>query len=123
LLIEEYFKQLEKDISDAPYVIQSRLTKDRRSLHIGFTEGRIDFIDGSVLHFMEFADARGNERYKYSYHYQDRDGEMIFRYDMAPHHQEIATFPHHKHISSQDVTVSDAPNLSEILEEIGGLIA
>ena len=35
------------------------------------------------------------EVYKYSYHYQDRNSDLIFRYDMAPHHQEVKTFPHH----------------------------
>jgi len=43
------------------------------------------------------------ERYKYSYHYQDGNGKVIFRYDMAPHHIEIETFPHHKHINSEKV--------------------
>ena len=62
------------------------------------------------------------EMYKYSYHYQDRDGKVIFRYDMAPHHIEIETFPHHKHVNSGKVVKAFAPNLARVLDEIGDLI-
>ncbi len=118
MLIEEYFLKIENDIANCPYVIQTRLTKDKRSLYIGLIAGQIEFTDGSSLHFVEFADAEANDRYKYSYHYQDRNGNMIFRYDMAPHHRDISTFPHHKHIGAESVVESNAPDLLKILEEI-----
>ena len=41
---------------------------------------------------------------------------------MAPHHREIETFPHHKHLNSEGVLKSSAPSLNEVLDEIGGLI-
>ncbi len=28
----------------------------------------------------------------------NNDDQLIFRYDNAPHHQEFATFPRHKHL-------------------------
>ncbi|MEJ5199337.1 MAG: DUF6516 family protein [Anaerolineae bacterium] len=46
-------------------------------------------------------------------------GQRVFRYDNAPHHPEIVTFPHHKHIGPQDrVAPSDQPSLSQVLAEI-----
>ncbi len=42
---------------------------------------------------------------------------MIFRYDNAPHHVEIATFPHHKH-EVDDIKESLEPSLDEVLLEI-----
>jgi hypothetical protein len=43
----------------------------------------------------------------------------VFRYDNAPHHPEIITFPHHKHIGSADrLAPADQPSLSQILIEI-----
>ncbi len=53
----------------------------------------------------------------YSYHYQNRDKELIFRYDNAEHHKEIATYPNHKHITN-DVLPSDILSLKEVLREI-----
>lgn len=37
-------------------------------------------------------------RVHYAYTYI-REGQRVFRYDNAPHHPEIATHPHHKHIA------------------------
>jgi hypothetical protein len=42
--------------------------------------------------------------------------------DMAPHHKEIKTFPHHKHMGSEKVIGSLAPTLGEVLQEIEGLM-
>jgi hypothetical protein len=35
---------------------------------------------------------------KYSFHWQKKSGEMISRWDNAPHHTHISTFPHHRHL-------------------------
>jgi hypothetical protein len=86
-------------------------------------EGTLRFTDESSLHFIEFVDVKaGMERYKYAYHYQDREENMIFRYDMAPHHPEIPTFPHHKHTPSNKVTACNPPALGQVLEEIDATI-
>ncbi len=58
---------------------------------------------------------------RYAYHYQDRSGEPIFRYDNAPHHPNIPTYPHHKHVGSA-VVPAQVPDLSEILREIEQII-
>ena len=48
---------------------------------------------------------------------------LCLAYDNAPHHHEILTFPHHKHIGPQDkLAESPEPTLSEILAEIEKLL-
>jgi len=50
-----------------------------------------------------------------------REGKRAFRYDNAPHHPEIATHPHHKHIGKQDrLMPADQPTLKQILDEAEG---
>lgn len=84
MLISEYFQKIESKIADCIYVIETSLVKDKRSLHIGIIEGELFFIDESRLHFIEFVNVKETiEVYKYSYHYQNRDSDLIFRYDMA----------------------------------------
>jgi hypothetical protein len=101
-LITEYFQALEADVSERPYIVESALVKDQRSLYIGLIEGRITFANDSSLHFIEFVNVKtGINVYKYSYHYQDSKENLIFRYDMAPHHSDIKTYPHHKHTPGQ----------------------
>jgi hypothetical protein len=46
---------------------------------------------------------------------------MIFRYDNAPHHREIITFPHHKHLDLR-IQPSKEIGLAEVLSEIENII-
>ena len=95
MLIDEYFSYIESVISNTPTVLVTELVKDKRSPYIGFIEGKLYFQDGSLLQFVEFVNVKVSvERYKYSYHYQDEKEQLLFRYDMAPHYQDIAAFPH-----------------------------
>jgi len=123
VLISEYFQKIESQIADCIYIIETSIVYDKRSLHIGIIEGELFFIDESKLHFIEFVNVKKTvEVYKYSYHYQDRNRDLIFRYDMAPHHREIKTFPHHKHVHSNNVIEASAPTFVQVLEEISDLI-
>ena len=124
MLITEYFQHIESQISEYIHVLEIDLHKDKRSLHIGIIEGKIIFIDESILHFIEFINVKQTiEVYKYSYHYQDLDGNLIFRYDMAPHHPEIETFPHHKHVQPNNLKAVLSPSLAAVLDEIADLIS
>ena len=57
----------------------------------------------------------------YSYHYQRADGSLVFRYDNAPHHPEVFTFPNHIHIEGR-VEAAEPPDLGEVLRRIDGLL-
>ncbi|MCA6562022.1 MAG: hypothetical protein IM516_05895 [Pseudanabaena sp. M158S2SP1A06QC] len=47
----------------------------------------------------------------------DENQVMIFRYDNAPHHAEVSTFPHHKH-EGDDIKESPEIILCQVLLEI-----
>ena len=53
-----------------------------------------ELIDGSLLYVRE---AIFPHTSKYSYHWQTSTGEMLLRWDNAPHHPEIPTHQHDKH--------------------------
>jgi hypothetical protein len=119
VLIEEYFHDIEQSITQSPVITDTQLVMDKRSLYIGFLEGTLTLLDGSTLHFMEFVNVKvAVNRYKYSYHYQDSAETLVFRYDMAPHHRDVSTFPHHKHLANGQVVEATAPSLFDVLEEI-----
>lgn len=91
----------------------------------GTFEGRLRFWDGSLLELIETLVVRGFVVVKidYSYHYQDRADQLIFRYDNAPHHPEVATFPHHKHLFDEQnrretIVAAAPPHLHDVLREI-----
>lgn len=74
-----------------------------------FLKLKVKLIDGSVLYVREYV---SEEDYIYSFHWQDNEGKLRIRWDNAPHHKTIKTFPHHKHTDkgieeSYEITLED----------------
>lgn len=84
---------------------------------------KLNFYDGSQLQIVEklIVQQFTIVKSRYTYHYQQADGTLIFRYDNVPHHSEIKTHPHHKHIG-EEITAAQPPDLSEVLHEIDGIL-
>ena len=98
MLIEEYFVHLERTFAACLYMTQTTLTKEKRALHIGFIKGTATFTQGIRLFLMEFVRTEPRlVKTKYRYHCQNAKGNLLFRYDNAPHHR-TSTFPYHKHV-------------------------
>lgn len=89
----------------------------------GIIEGRLRFWDDSLLEFVEVLIEHGVILIKtgYAYHYQDAQNQIIFRYDNAPHHPEVPTYPHHKHTLN---TIEPAALLhfGDVIKEIDQII-
>jgi len=79
---------------------------------------RAEIIDGSLLHLRE---AIFPQTSKYSYHWQARTGELLMRWDNAPHHPEIPTYPDHKHEGEQ-ISSSARVSVEEVLAEIAAVL-
>ncbi len=62
---------------------------------VGNIGGRIVFKDGSIFHFKEVI--LGAKR-QYRFHYMDESNNLISRWDNAPHHKNLRTFPYHVHL-------------------------
>jgi hypothetical protein len=56
-------------------------------------------IDDTILHVRETVLSISIR--KYSYHWQDRRGKLIMRWDNAPD-WDVETFPHHVHVGKED---------------------
>ncbi len=116
----EYVALLQKDMEEiaaAGFAEVLTLTVDPRSAVRGFIKGYLQFLDGSVLHFREFVDLTlAQPKLVYAYHYQDAQGNLIFRYDNAAHKPPLPQ-REHKHTSS-GVTLASVPTLHDVLSEI-----
>jgi hypothetical protein len=88
----------------------------------GLLRCRVHFWDDSFLDIYETVSTELGYPVRISYAYTYlRAGKRAFRYDNAPHHPEVATFPHHKHIGAEErLAPTDQPTLSQILAEIEG---
>lgn len=77
-------------------------------------KARAEVIDGTSLHMTELHTATYQ---KYSYHWQDKDGKLIMRWDNKPHWRNLKTFPHHKHEGNQ-VLPSHRVSIDDVIEAI-----
>ena len=53
---------------------------------------------------------------KYSYAYIKKN-ISILRYDNSPHHKDLKSFPHHKHVKDS-INVLESPSLKEFVREL-----
>jgi len=73
--------------------------------------------DGSRLFVKDYVFLDGTR--KYAYHWQDSSGQMISRWDNAPHWKDVRTFPDHRHVEQESqVEFSQVRTLEEVLKFI-----
>ncbi|MBI4849603.1 MAG: hypothetical protein HY808_13715 [Nitrospirae bacterium] len=120
MLLTDYLSKImevTKEYSKTGLILSSEFMTDARTDKIGLIKGGLIFIDDSKLVMTEYLDLRyQTEKLAYSFHYQDKDGKLIFRYDNASHKPSLP-FAGHKHIKG-NITQSAVPDIKDILEEI-----
>ena len=125
-LLDRYLARLEKTIRTRKEIEVEELEIETKSQGIERSAefyARLSFYDASQLAASEKLDVERNAiiKTRYAYHYQDSDGALIFRYDNVPHHPEVETHPHHKHIGNR-VVPAEPPDLGDILREIDNVL-
>ena len=124
--IDDYFQSVERSLNQNPLISHIEepiifLTSDDFN---GLIRCRITFWDDSFLNIYEVVSTELGYpvRINYAYTYL-RNEQLIFRYDNSPHHPEIATHPHHKHIGPRNrLAPADQPTLNLIIAEIEMLL-
>lgn len=78
---------------------------------------RVELKNGWLMDYWEHS-APGLRRY--SFHVFQGD-QMIIRWDNAPHHPDVDTFPHHKHVGRR-IESSEEMNLERVLAQLEKMI-
>ena len=117
--IHSYFLEIEDTLNTFPLTISSESKIERIDTYKGYLKTKTTFVDGSELHLFHFTEIEnhGPVIEKYRYHYQDKNGELIKRWDNAKHHPDLDTFPDHVHVGGK-VKGSDRPDIEGLLEDI-----
>lgn len=86
-------------IQSHPFVIASKLIKERLSQDEGFNKISITLIKNYKLEVFEYYnETKGVTKYRYQL--LDNNNVFIARWDNAPHHTGLSTYPDHYHIST-----------------------
>jgi hypothetical protein len=111
-MVEEYLRQIEELLSTSPAVRDVELVR-RAVRNTGLEKVlnyryRITLADGGFVEMTErVVEVHGMlEMTKYRHHWQAGNGALLKRWDNAPHHPAIDTFPHHLHDGAEDLVVS-----------------
>ena len=120
MLLKDYLTDIQTSIAECTQthlIVSSDLVTDFRTENIGLLRGVIEFLDGSTLFFKEYLDLRYSlDKKMYSFHYQDAQAILRFRYDNAEHKPALG-FQDHKHTPEETLS-SPTPNLQDVLDEI-----
>jgi len=121
VIIDDYFAAIERGLRQNVHIgtIEEPVTCLASDDYNGLIRCRVVFWDTSYLDLYEVVSTELGYpvRVHYAYTYV-REGQRAFRYDNAPHHPEVVTHPHHKHIGPADrLAPADQPSLSQVLAE------
>jgi hypothetical protein len=120
--IDEYFTQVRQLLQGVTEAHAERYEEQVLSANRGNLRIRLRFSDQSLLEISEAILLVGEEPLwlSYRYHYQSPRTGIVFRYDNAPHHPEISSYPDHKH-TEHNVVASPHPSIEKVLEEVQAL--
>jgi len=80
--------------------------------HISQLRAKLKLFDGAMLWVREVRIEEIPEAY--SYYWLRPDETVIMGWDNAPHHNEISSFPHHRHVGNT-IEASEERNLDDVL--------
>jgi hypothetical protein len=117
--LRNYLDTIEAAVRNLPGAYAERyeeeiLAADRVNVRI-----RVRFRQGFLLELNEaiIAERATIRHLDYRYHFQDQQGQLIFRYESTPHFPELEKFPHHKHAGT-GVMGCERPSILQVIEEI-----
>jgi hypothetical protein len=119
MTIHDYLEECILLLTVSSVVERFQVVKKRGVETDGYLRVRAMLVDESLLevsmycqHIDDTAHLAG-----YRFHWQDKEGLLIKRWDNAKHHPELKTFPDHVHLGDdQDAKESAAIDLQGILE-------
>ena len=118
--IEDYLAALDTKLHEmVPLIAASSIEREIDSnTGIGLVRGTIRFVNGSRF---EFTEQLPTDRRKFRLHYMDAANKLIVRWDSAPHHKELATFPFHLH-KADKVEAHNAITALDALDQIARML-
>lgn len=111
----DYLVHIKALIVVSPQIVHWTIVREESVDDIGLLRYKVVLQDGAFAEmFARFRIVAGQANVsKYSFHWQRSDGQLLKRWDNAPHHPEIETFPHHLHDGSENNVQPSSPITAE----------
>ena len=121
--VSAYFDEMEQAFLLSPVVRSLQVREREARLQEGFIRLRALLSNGDLLEAFKFvvATPEALQTLTYRTHWQQGDGRLRRRWDNAPHHQEVPTFPHHVHVGlAAHVESSEPMPILKVLDLVEG---
>ena len=109
--VRDYLDEVERLFLFSSAVRSFQIREREERLHEGFIRIRAILNNGDVFEAFKFVVATPNavQTRTYRMHWQHSDGRLKRRWDNAPHHRDVSTFPHHVHVHLMDHVEASEP--------------
>jgi len=117
----DYLSNIKTILYLEPYIKEISILREETQGFSGLYRIKLQLKDENMLEIFERFSIKDQTIHvsKYSFHWQDKDKNIIKRWDNAPHHKQLKTFPHHKHDGDEkNVLPCFHPTLLEVLDEV-----
>ena len=115
-ILTTYFQAVEVRLIHSPVILSYQRLRREIGLIDGKFRYKLELIDNSLVEcFAYVSEASGQlQTLKYSFHWQDKTGKLMQRWDNAPHYPNLPNSPHHIH--KHDGSVIQAINNPDIMD-------
>lgn len=115
--MEANLRNIVEEFSDIVEVIEKLEISEEEQ--VSKLKAKLNLCDGTILWVREIRFKKVMQAY--SYYWLRPDQTIIVGWDNAPHHKEVESFPHHKHIGNK-IDPSQEKNLRGVLSFIKGFL-
>ncbi len=118
--ITDYFLLFLETIKNCTWVLNKEVSFREIDEKEGYIRGTLYLYNSYELHIAEYIVISHGKPIaeKYRYQLQTPDGISTIRWDNAPHHRTLSSFPHHKHCCDDTIVSSSINNIFEILNSL-----
>ncbi|MBF0450661.1 MAG: hypothetical protein HQK75_08170 [Candidatus Magnetomorum sp.] len=129
MIISEYLTNIKEYLLTHHVIHSFQIIRERSTLSDGHLRAKITFTNGDILEFSKYFHLTFTEKINivtYSYHWTDKEHNLIVRWDNAPHFPELTNFPHHVHEGIENKVSSstslDIFNVIKLINQINSNI-
>lgn len=123
-MIEVYLEGIIQELSTSHVISSFEIIRQEAGDDEGYIRIKCFLLNEDIFEFAKYIEAHKNKILiqTYSFHWQNRKGKLIKRWDNVPHHKELGSFPYHLHFHSGEPIESKPMTLKKVLKEIEKVI-
>jgi len=103
-MINKYFDSIITELITSEIVDDFTVLKRKVTIADGYLRIRVDLIKNHLLEISIYCQIKrsGVEIVDYRFHWQDKHGKLIKRWDNARHHPQLSSYPDHVHVEQDE---------------------